>query len=363
MIISPVLVLLLLGVRCKCQGIDSATIASGTLFLDDQGNEVHMHGLGALMPGSHPHGDNSGRLKYYFVGSTAKRQHVGADASVFWLSQGVNLYSTYNLMDWHLEGMVFKNKSITTPIPPGEPETSVYRIERPKLMYDSTQRLYVLFFHLDTCHFKLGMVGVATSPSISGTYEFKGGFQPDGQRSLDMTIFQDADELFVARSVDNLYAGISELTSSYTNTTSAGIFSKGPRCEGITLWKDYDRKEYYMLGSHLSGWNANPAILSYSKGGTLRETTTWEVLGNPSGSETTFNSQSTYVFKVGNRNGKADDPLFIFMADRWNFEGKGSVGNATYVWLPMYRESTTGKFIIDGLDGSGDGEWKIKDYL
>ena len=29
----------------------------------------------------------------------------------------------------------------------------------------------------------------------------------------------------------------------------------------------------------------------------------------------------------------------------------------------MYRESTTGKFIIDGLDGSGNGEWKIKDYL
>ena len=135
MIISPVLVLLLLGVRCKCQGIDSATIASGTLFLDDQGNEVHMHGLGALMPGSHPHGDNSGRLKYYFVGSTAKRQHVGADASVFWLSQGVNLYSTYNLMDWHLEGLIFQNASITTPIPPGELETSVYRIERPKLVY------------------------------------------------------------------------------------------------------------------------------------------------------------------------------------------------------------------------------------
>ena len=41
--------------------------------------KAHMHGLGALMPGSHPHGDNSGRLKYYFVGSTAKRQHVGAD--------------------------------------------------------------------------------------------------------------------------------------------------------------------------------------------------------------------------------------------------------------------------------------------
>jgi hypothetical protein len=350
---------------CECQTIDSATISSGTIFLDDKGDEVHMHGLGALPPGSHPQEDDaSGRPKYYFVGSTAKRQHFGADGSVFWLSQGVNLYSTYDLMEWHLEGMVFENTSITTPIPPGEPEKSVYRIERPKLVYDPAQRLYVLFFHLDTSHFKLGMVGVATSLSIAGTYEFKGGFQPDGQRSLDMTIFQDADRLFVARSVNNLYAGISELTSDYINTTTAGVFTKGPRCEGIALWKDYDEKGYYMLGSHLSGWNANPAIMSYSKGATLRETTTWEVQGNPSGSKTTFNSQSTFVFKVGNRKGKVDDPLFIFMADRWNFQGKGSVGNATYIWLPMYREKTTGKFVIDGLDqNDGNGEWKVSDYL
>ena len=44
------------------------------------------------------------------------------------------------------------------------------------------------------------------------------------------------------------------------------------------------------------------------------------------------------------------------MADRWNFEGKGSVGNSTYIWLPMYRESTTGKFKINGLDGSGNAD-------
>ena len=71
---------------CECQTIDSATISSGTIFLDDKGDEVHMHGLGALPPGSHPQEDDaSGRPKYYFVGSTAKRQHFGADGSVFWL--------------------------------------------------------------------------------------------------------------------------------------------------------------------------------------------------------------------------------------------------------------------------------------
>ena len=123
-----------------------------------------------------------------------------------------------------------------------------------------------------------------------------------------------------------------------------------------------------QLGSHLSGWDANAAILSYTPGPTL-DNAQWKILGNPSNSKTTFNSQSTFMwpYKKNNDDGTAT-ALYIFFADRWNHGGKGIVGNATYIWLPMTRshhsDNSMMPFILHGLsDNSGDGKWKISDYI
>ena len=66
-------------------------------------------------------------------------------------------------------------------------------------------------------------------------------------------------------------------TPDYLRPT--GIFSAGPKCEGQAVWRDGD--DYYLLGSHLTGWSANAAILSHAKG-PLGNGTKWTVLGNPS---------------------------------------------------------------------------------
>ena len=135
------------------------------------------------------------------------------------------------------------------------------------------------------------MVGVCTCDSVAGDYVFVDGFQPDGQRSLDMGLFQDVDgSAYLVRSVDNKYAGWSKLSPDYLRPT--GIFSHGPKCEGQSMWRTGNK--YYLLGSHLTGWSANPAILSMAEG-PLTNGSKWTVLGNPSGSSTTWDSQSTYV--------------------------------------------------------------------
>ena len=42
--------------------------------------------------------------------------------------------------------------------------------------------------------------------------------------------------------------------------------------------------------------------------------------------------------------------LYIYFADRWNHNGEGSVGDASYIWLPMTRSSTdNNKFVLHGL--------------
>lgn len=159
---------------------ESATITSGTIFTGVDGKPVHAHGAGIILPESHPAGMSG---VYYMVGTTQKKQPQ-------WLSEGINVYSSTDLQHWKFENEIFHNTSITTPLPHGETH---YRIERPKIIFNQKTKKYVMYFHLDSGSFKMGMVGVCTCDTVAGDYKFVDGFQPDGQRSLDMGLFQDLD--------------------------------------------------------------------------------------------------------------------------------------------------------------------------
>ena len=209
-----------------------AWIQSGARFTDTAGQPVHAHGAGVLPPWAHPEG---GRGKVYLVGTAQKRNVSG-----YWLSEAINLYSSFDLEHWTFEGRILANTSISVGLPAAEPP--VYRLERPKLLYNRATRRYVLYFHLDitltltltltltryvlyfhldSARFLLGMVGVCTASSVAGPYTFVRGYRPDGLRSLDLTLYQEADgHAFLVRSVDNLRIGISRLTSDYLNTTA-----------------------------------------------------------------------------------------------------------------------------------------------
>jgi len=85
-----------------------------------------------------------------------------------------------------------------------------------------------MWFHLDTADFTLRSVGVAQSASPEGPFTFLHCFQPDGDPSLDMTLFQDTDgTAYFVRSDNNKFAAVSRLTEDYLNTTSDGVCSKG----------------------------------------------------------------------------------------------------------------------------------------
>jgi len=144
--------------------------------------------------------------------------------------------------------------------------------------------------------------------------------------------------------VNNAYAGISQLTDDYLNTT--GIISKGPQIEGQAIWKINGK--YYLIGSHLTGWSPNQAVLCSTDSKTLKGAQ-WTILPPPTNSATTYNSQSTFVLPYKHPNGK---DLYIYMGDRWN---SPNVGAATYVWLPF--NVTPARVNLQYFDS-----WKISDY-
>jgi len=304
---------------------EDSNIISGTVWHDTSGKELHAHGGGFLF--------DEASNKYYWIGTTQKKG--GA-----WLSEGINCYSSLDLSNWTFEGEVFHNTSIkiSTPGP--------YRIERPKVIYNKSTHKYVMWFHLDTASFSIQSVGVAVADSVTGPYQWVSGFQPDGLPSYDMTVFQDDDgSAYLCRSVSNNYAGISPLTSDYMNT--AGIISKGPRIEGQAIWKMGDR--YYLLGSHLTGWSANQAVLCISDRNTLNGAV-WTELPVITTSSTTYESQSTYVLPYRHPNGNM---LYIYMGDRWDYP---TVDKASYVWLPFVVHSA------NSITLPWEATWTIKNY-
>lgn len=80
----------------------------------------------------------------------------------------------------------------------------------------------------------------------------------------------------------------------------------------------------FILGSHLTGWYANPAILFQSSAPSLCEARYWRQTAPAvgPGGETTFESQAAAVFPYAYKDGTE---LFVYMGDRWNAYGPGSV--------------------------------------
>eukprot|EP00117_Sycon_ciliatum_P005644 scpid83818/ scgid4131/ len=175
---------------------ESAEIVSAGLYKDMAGDDIHAHGGGI-------YAENG---TYYWFG-TSQKILPGE------LSDGINVYKSTDLQHWEFGAKVFKNTSITVPLQPQK----LYRIERPKVIYNKKTETYVMYFHLDDSSFDLRMVGVATSKTVMGEYQFVAGWKPDGQDSLDMSLFYDdqSDDAYLVRSVRNQFAGISKLTDDF----------------------------------------------------------------------------------------------------------------------------------------------------
>ena len=93
--------------------------------------------------------------------------------------------------------------------------------------------------------------------------------------------------------------------------------------EGPAIFKPSDGN-YYMMASHLTFWRPNPAMLFHAAADSLA-TAKWSQLARPAmgpGANTTYNSQSSSVFTLQLASGAS---LHIYMGDRWNFYGPGSV--------------------------------------
>jgi len=319
--LRPIVLILLLSLRL----FNASAQAPNDKWLDTDGHFINAHGAGVM----HYNGT------YYLFGEI-KKGKTWLVPNQSWEDYrvpagGVSCYSSKDLKHWKHEGVAL------TPVK-GQPENDLDTgrvIERPKVIYNSKTKQFVMWMHIDKKDYSYSQSGVAVSNRPTGPYRYLRSVKPNGQMARDMAVFQDTDgkAYLIYSSEDNNTMQVCLLSDDYLSPTkSYSRILVNKRREAPAMFKNNGK--YYLITSLCTGWSPNAAMYAVADNplGPYKE------FGNPCtgrDAETTFEAQSTYVLPV---NGK-----YIFMADRWN---KLDLEKSTYLWLPL--TVSNGKVEIKG---------------
>jgi len=305
----------------------------GQVWLDTSGNPIQAHGGGILF---------SKGTYYWFGENKAGSTRPGILQDLHRVDViGINCYSSQDLYNWTFEGIVL-------PAELDDPASDLHPskvVERPKVVYNSLTRKYVMWMHIDTADYAYARAGVAISDAPTGPYRYLGSFRPDGAMSRDMTLFQDEDgcafQIFASES--NRTMRISPLSDDYLKSSGQAVRVFENRFREAPAIVKHQGK-YHLITSGCTGWDPNAA--EYAVASSMFGP--WDILGNPcrgDGFEKTFGAQSTFILPVDGQSGK-----YIFMADIWN---KHNLGDSRYVWLPIRFDGE--RIVIEWLD-----EWDLE---
>lgn len=286
------------------------TIVPGGDWRDNNGNFIQAHGAGMIKVGS----------TYYWFG-----EEKGHDKFTF---NGISCYSSTDLKNWIFE-------RIALPVGSGDLANTM-RVERPKVIFNSSTNTYVMYVHIDNDAYSYARVGVATCGTVNGVYSFRGSFRPLNEESRDMTLFKDTDgTAYLIHSANgNADMHIDRLSSDYLTVAShvVTLFAGQSREAPCMVKKD---NLYYLITSGCSGWVPNQG--KYATSSSI--SSGWSGLSNI-GDSTTYNSQGAYILTVQG----STATTYIFCGDRWtpaSWTDSTGIKNSRYIWLPLNLNGTS----------------------
>lgn len=337
----------------------------GGRWYDLEGNIIQAHGGQVQKLNVYDEETGDYQEKWWWVGENKTLGYRG----------GICAYSSVDLYNWKFEGEIMRNLSSREQLEKEEYFKSLYAgyteeqldevynaindttsvIERPKLIYNEKNQMYVLWFHADgptkesDSNYAAACAGVAVSKSPAGPFRYMNRYRlnvcPENQEDMypqskgmarDMNLFVDDDKTayIIYSSEENLTIYISKLNENYTSLETPpekAVYGKdfirlfpGAQREAPAVFKRNGK--YYMMTSGATGWNPNKARY-YRADSMLGE---WFNMGDPcinDTKETTFDSQSTCIFCVDE-----EKDIYIYMGDRWNSD---NLGDSRYIWLPV----------------------------
>lgn len=285
---------------------DSATIVPGAAWYDQHGDIAQLHGTGVFRA---PDG------MFYAVGEDK------TDGGSF---RGVACYSSPDLASWTREVNALSVDPTEPDLAPADADAVTWRIvERPKVMYNASTETYVMYMHSDAQRYSDSEIGVATSATPCGPYQYQGSIKPLGAASRDMGVFQDDDGSAYLLSSDPGTHKLKVYTLSDDYLTVTSVASQVGNYEAPAMAQH--EGTYYLFASNLSGWEANDNV--YWTAPSPAGPWTWKGKFAPSGSNT-HSSQTSAIVPIRGASGTT----FMFVGDRWI---SPRLYDSPQVWLPM----------------------------
>jgi len=289
----------------------AVVIVPGADWTDTDGNPIQGHGAGFIKVDS----------TYYWFGEDKSLNSI--------LFHAISCYTSTDLGTWT------RQNNALTPIA-GTMISDENVVERPKVIFNTKNSEYVLWFHSDNSDYGAAMVGVATASTPCGPYTYLGSWKPLGDDSRDESIFLDDDgtAYLLYASDNNQDFKISMLNADYLNVTEQVSIMTGATLEAPGIVKRDDI--YYLIASHTTGWDPNPnKVFSATS---LAGPWSAQVDIAPE-NVNTYNSQNAYDMLLGTS--------AIYMGDRWNVD---LLGSSPYVWFPLSWSSSSGLPVIVPAD-------------
>jgi hypothetical protein len=284
------------------------TVTNGSQFTDTTGALVHAHGGGMLKVGAY----------YYWFG-----ENRNADDTF----RAVSAYRSTDLKTWEFRGDVLTQSSAA--------ELGRAKIERPKVIYNSSTGQYVMWMHKENGDdYAEARAAVATSSTVDGAYGYRGSFRPLGvHMSRDITLFKDDDGTAYMASAarENADMNVYRLTADYTGVSAlVQTLWPGSYREAPAMFKR--NGVYFLLTSGATSWQPNQQ--KYATATSV--TGTWSGLANV-GDSTGYGSQTAYVLPVQGTQATS----YLYLGDRWAGAWNRPVNESRYVWLPLGFPSAT----------------------
>ncbi len=281
------------------------TFKPGDLWPDDQGKHIQAHGGGVIHVGD----------TYYWFGEDRAQENGRG-------MRCVSCYASKDLLHWTHRGQVLKTDHL-------EDFGRSWILERPKVFYNAKTKKYVMYMHIDGPFpghrggYELARVGVAISDTVDGNYQYLKSFRPLDHESRDIGQFIDDDgtAYLIFEDRPNGFH-IAKLSDDYL-TVEKDMCLIPEHLEGGALVHYHGL--YYVVGSHLTGWGANPNVYATAKSlsGPWSE---FKDIAPPE--KKTYGSQSSMLIKVTG----TQTTSVIYVGDIWR---PRTQWDSRYLWMPL----------------------------
>ena len=282
-----------------------AVIEPGAAWTDNRGELVQAHGGGVIELNN----------TFYWFGEDRSRANNRR-------LRYVACYSSTDLGHWTFRNQVL----ILTNV---ENLRRGWALERPKVFPNPRTGKFVMYFHLDGARtnedpgYKLARVGVAVCDTIDGNYTYLKSFRPLGNESRDIGQFIDDDGSAYLISEDRPNGFHIYKLSDDCLSIEKDMCLIPEHLEGGALV--HLNGLYYVMGSHLTGWDPNPNVYATAKS-LAGPWSKFKNIAPPAFN--TYGSQSTMLLKVQG----ARATTVIYMGDIWK---PWDLSDSRYLWMPL----------------------------